>query len=77
LIVRTVGLITLQVVAVLPGTIAMMLSNDLRKILGISLGLTLLVQVLSTVLAYLTNIPPSGMATIMLGAVYGILVLRR
>jgi len=77
LIVRTVGLITLQVIAVLPGTIATMLSNDLRKILGISLGLTLSVQVLSIVLAYLTDIPPSGIATIMLGVVYGLLLLRR
>ncbi|WP_042701642.1 metal ABC transporter permease [Thermococcus sp. PK] len=77
LIVRTVGLITLQVVAVLPGTIAVMLSSDLRKILGISLGLTLSVQVLSIVLAYLTDIPPSGIATIVLGLVYGLLVLRR
>jgi len=77
LIVRTVGLITLQVIAVLPGAIALMLSNDLRKILGISLALTLSIQILSIILAYLTNIPPSGIATIMLGFVYGVLVLRR
>ena len=77
LIVKTVGLITLQVVAVLPGAIALMLSNDLRKILGISLALTLSIQILSIILAYLTNIPPSGIATIMLGFVYGVLVLRR
>ena len=77
LIVRTVGLITLQVIAVLPGAIALMLSNDFRKILGISLGLTLSVQVLSIILAYFTDIPPSGIATIILGLVYGTLVLRR
>lgn len=77
LIVQTVGLITLQVVAILPGAIALMVSSDLRKVLGISLLLTLTVQLTSVVLAYLTAIPPSGIATIMLGIVYGALLFRR
>ncbi|HIP74979.1 MAG TPA: metal ABC transporter permease [Thermococcus paralvinellae] len=77
LIVRTVGLITLQVIAVLPGAIAMMLSDDLRKIVGISLFLTLGIEILSILLAYATNIPPSGIATILLGMIYGTLVFRK
>lgn len=77
LIVRTVGLITLQVIAVLPGAIALMLSDDLRKILGISIFLTLGVEVSSIVLAYFTNIPPSGIATIILGLIYGAVLLKR
>ncbi|AMQ17864.1 metal ABC transporter permease [Thermococcus peptonophilus] len=77
LIVQTVGLITLQVVAILPGAIALMISSDLRNVLGISLLLTLTVQLTSVVLAYFTAIPPSGIATIMLGIVYGALLFRR
>ncbi len=77
LIVQTVGLITLQVVAVLPGAIALMVSSDLRKVLGTSLLVTLGVQLSSVALAYITNIPPSGLATIMLGAIYGALLFRR
>ena len=77
LIVKTVGLITLQVVAVLPGAIALMLSDDLRRIIGVSIFLTLGVEVASVLLAYYTNIPPSGIATIFLGVVYGISVLKR
>jgi len=77
LIVQTVGLITLQVVAVLPGAIALMVSSDLRKVLGMSLLVTLGVQLSSVALAYFTNIPPSGLATIMLGLIYGTLLLRR
>lgn len=77
LIVRTVGLITLQVIAVLPGAIALMLSDDLRRILGISIFLTLGVEILSIVLAYITNIPPSGIATIIIGVIYGAVLLKR
>lgn len=77
LIVQTVGLITLQVVAVLPGAIALMVSEDIREILAVSLFLTLAVQLSSVVLAYITDIPPSGIATIMLGAIYGALLFRR
>lgn len=76
LIVKTVGLITLQVVAVLPGAIAMMLSDDLKRIISISILLTLIIEVSSSLLAYYTNIPPSGLATIFLGAIYGTLLLR-
>jgi len=77
LIVQTVGLITLQVVAVLPGAIALMVSSDLRKVLGVSLFLTLGVQLSSVLLAYVTDIPPSGLATLILGAIYGVLLFRR
>lgn len=77
LIVQTVGLITLQVVAVLPGAIALMVSSDVRKVLAVSLFLTLSVQLSSVVLAYFTDIPPSGLATIMLGIIYGVLLFRR
>lgn len=77
LIVQTVGLITLQVVAVLPGAIALMVSSDLRKVLAVSLFLTITVQLSSVVLAYFTGIPPSGIATIILGTVYGALLFRR
>jgi len=77
LIVQTVGLITLQVVAVLPGAIALMVSSDLRKVLAVSLALTLVIQLSSIVLAYYTAIPPSGIATIMLGVIYGALLFRR
>ena len=77
LIVQTVGLITLQVVAVLPGAIALMVSSDVRKVLAVSLFLTLSVQLSSVVLAYFTDIPPSGLATIMLGVIYGVLLFRR
>ncbi|WP_297068953.1 metal ABC transporter permease [Thermococcus sp.] len=77
LIVKTVGLITLQVVAVLPGAIALMSSSNVRKILGVSLSLTLGVELSSVILAYLTDIPPSGLATIMLGVIYGVLLFRR
>ncbi len=77
LIVKTVGLITLQVIAVLPGAIAMMVSSNIKKILAVSLFLTLTVELLSIVMAYKTNIPPSGIATIMLGAIYGVLLFRR
>ena len=76
LIVQTVGLITLQVVAVLPGAIALMVSNDLRKVLAVSLFTTLTVQLSSIVLAYYTAIPPSGIATVILGAIYGLLLAR-
>ncbi|ASJ11225.1 ABC transporter [Thermococcus sp. P6] len=76
LIVQTVGLITLQVVAVLPGAIALMVSSNVRKVLAVSVALTLAVQLSSVALAYLTDIPPSGLATIMLGVVYGGLLLR-
>lgn len=54
-----------------------MVSSDFRKVLGISLLLTLTVQLTSVVLAYFTAIPPSGIATIMLGIVYGALLFRR
>lgn len=77
LIVQTVGLITLQVVAVLPGAIALMVSNDLRKVLAVSLFTTLGIQLSSIILAYYTAIPPSGIATIILGLIYGALLLRR
>ncbi len=77
LIVKTVGLITLQVIAVLPGAIAMMTSRNIQKILGVSLFLTLAVELISLITAYLTDIPPSGIATIMLGAIYGVLLFRR
>lgn len=77
LIVQTVGLITLQVVAVLPGAIALMVSSDMRKVIGVSLFLTLGVQLSSVLLAYSTDIPPSGLATIMLGVIYGALLFRR
>ncbi len=77
LIVQTVGLITLQVVAVLPGAIALMVSRDMRKVLGVSLLLTLGIQLTSVILAYSIDIPPSGLATIMLGITYGVLLFRR
>ncbi|NJE42019.1 metal ABC transporter permease [Thermococcus sp. GR6] len=77
LIVQTVGLITLQVVAVLPGAIALMVSDNIRKILAVSLFLTLGIQLSSVILAYFTDIPPSGIATIMLGVIYGSLLFRR
>ncbi|WP_258084303.1 metal ABC transporter permease [Thermococcus thermotolerans] len=77
LIVQTVGLITLQVVAVLPGAIALMVSSDIRKVLAVSLVLTLAIQLSSVILAYFTDIPPSGLATIMLGIIYGALLFRR
>ncbi|WP_456367894.1 metal ABC transporter permease [Thermococcus sp.] len=77
LIVQTVGLITLQVVAVLPGAIALMVSTDLRKVLAISLFLTLAVQLTSVILAFSTTIPPSGIATVFLGLIYGGLLFRR
>ncbi|WP_457752528.1 metal ABC transporter permease [Thermococcus sp.] len=77
LIVQTVGLITLQVVAVLPGAIALIVSKDIRKVIGVSLFLTLGVQLSSVILAYFTDIPPSGLATIMLGIIYGVLLFRR
>ncbi len=77
LIVQTVGLITLQVVAVLPGAIALMVSNDLRKVLAVSLFTTLSIQLSSIILAYYTAIPPSGIATIILGLIYGALLFRR
>lgn len=77
LIVQSVGLVTLQVIAVLPGAIGIMLSEDLRKIVLASLLVTLVVQLSSVVIAYFTAIPPSGIATIILGAVYGALLLRK
>lgn len=77
LIVQTVGLITLQVVAVLPGAIALMVKSDLRKVIGLSLFLTLGIQLSSVILAYFTDIPPSGLATIMLGVIYGVILFRR
>ncbi len=63
-------------VAVLPGAIALMVSSDVRKVLGVSLLLTLAVQLSSVVLAYFTDIPPSGLATIILGVIYGALLFR-
>ncbi|MDV3104316.1 metal ABC transporter permease [Thermococcus waiotapuensis] len=77
LIVQSVGLVTLQVVAVLPGAIALMLSDNIRKILAISLLVTLTVQLVSIGTAYFTAIPPSGIATILLGLIYGALLTRR
>jgi len=77
LIVQTVGLITLQVVAVLPGAIALMVKDDLRGVVALSLLLTLGVQLSSVLLAYPTGLPPSGLATLMLGAIYGALLFRR
>jgi zinc/manganese transport system permease protein len=77
LIVQSVGLVTLQVIAVLPGAIALMLSEDIRKILAISLLVTLFVQLFSVGAAYFTAIPPSGIATIILGLIYGILLAKR
>ncbi|ASJ12573.1 metal ABC transporter permease [Thermococcus thioreducens] len=77
LIVQTVGLITLQVVAVLPGAIALMVRSDIRKVLAVSLMLTLVIQLSSVILAYFIDIPPSGLATIMLGIIYGALLFRR
>ncbi len=74
LIVQSVGLITLQVVAVLPGAVAIMVSGDIRRILTVSLVLTLSVQLISLFVAYLTSIPPSGIATIILGVIYGVLL---
>ncbi len=74
LIVQSVGLITLQVVAVLPGAIAIMLSSDMRNILLVSISLTLSVQLISLFVAYETSIPPSGIATIIFGAMYGVLL---
>jgi zinc/manganese transport system permease protein len=77
LIVQSVGLVTLQVIAVLPGAIAMMLGGDIRRIILVSLTVTLTIQLSSVIIAYFTAIPPSGIATIILGAVYGALLLRR
>ncbi|ASJ03212.1 ABC transporter [Thermococcus profundus] len=77
LIVQSVGLVTLQVVAVLPGAIGVMLSEDLRRIVLTSLLVTLTVQLSSVVVAYFTAIPPSGIATILLGAIYGALLVRK
>ncbi|MFA4639484.1 metal ABC transporter permease [Pyrococcus kukulkanii] len=77
LIVKTVGLITLQVLAVLPGAIALTLSRDLRGLIGLSLGITLLTQVSSVILGYLLDVPPSGLATVFLGTLYGALMVRR
>ena len=77
LIVQSVGLVTLQVVAVLPGAIALMVSEDLRRIVLTSLLVTLAVQLSSVVIAYFTSIPPSGIATIILGILYGALLLRK
>jgi len=74
LIVQSVGLITLQVVAILPGAIALMLSRDMHTILLISLTLTLSVQLMSLFVAYETSIPPSGIATIIFGIMYGVLL---
>ncbi|NPA47771.1 MAG: metal ABC transporter permease, partial [Thermococci archaeon] len=74
LIVQSVGLITLQVVAVLPGAIAITLSDDMRRIILISLVLTLSVQLVSVFAAYETSIPPSGIATIIFGVIYGVLL---
>jgi zinc/manganese transport system permease protein len=77
LIVQSVGLVTLQVVAVLPGAISLMLSEDVRKIVVLSLSVTLFVQLFSVGVAYFTEIPPSGIATILLGIIYGVLLARR
>ncbi|NJF24391.1 metal ABC transporter permease [Thermococcus sp. Bubb.Bath] len=77
LIVQSVGLVTLQVIAVLPGAIAMMLGGDIRRITLASLSVTLTIQLSSVLIAYFTAIPPSGIATIILGAVYGALIMRR
>ena len=77
LIVQSVGLVTLQVVAVLPGAIGIMVSDNLRKVILTSLLVTLTVQVSSVVIAYFTSIPPSGIATMILGVTYGILLTRK
>ncbi|AEH23940.1 metal ABC transporter permease [Pyrococcus yayanosii] len=77
LIVKTVGLITLQVVAVLPGAIAMSLAKSVRELMGISLAITLSVQLASVLLGYVLDMPPSGIATIFLGMLYGGLMVRR
>ncbi|CAB49439.1 metal ABC transporter permease [Pyrococcus abyssi] len=77
LIVKTVGLITLQVLAVLPGAIAMSIARRIRELVAISLGLTLTIQVASTFLGYYFDIPPSGLATILLATIYGALALGR
>ncbi|AEC51157.1 membrane protein [Pyrococcus sp. NA2] len=76
LIVKTVGLITLQVLAVLPGAIASTISRGIRELVAVSLLLTLVIQVVSIFLGYYFNIPPSGLATIFLGTIYGILTFR-
>jgi len=70
LVVKSVGLITLQVIAVLPGAISARMSRDLREIVGLSLVLTILTMILSLLIAYPTGIPPSGIATLFLGAIY-------
>ncbi len=77
LIVQSVGLVTLQVIAILPGAIAMMITDNLRKVVLASLGITLTVQVVSIGVAYYTAIPPSGIATVLLGIIYGLLLARR
>ncbi|ACS33592.1 metal ABC transporter permease [Thermococcus gammatolerans] len=77
LIVQSVGLVTLQVVAVLPGAIGLMVSDNLKKVVLTSLLVTLTVQLSSVIIAYFTSIPPSGIATIILGIVYGILLVRK
>ncbi|AFK23112.1 metal ABC transporter permease [Pyrococcus sp. ST04] len=77
LIVKTVGLITLQVLAVLPGAIALTLSKNVRELIAWSLAITLSTQIISVILGYGLGVPPSGLATIFLGTAYGALALRR
>jgi zinc/manganese transport system permease protein len=77
LVVKTVGLITLQVIAVLPGAIALMRSENLKSIIALSLGITMGVEMVSIILAYFIDIPPSGIATIILGTIYGVFTFKK
>lgn len=58
LIVKTVGLITLQVLSVLPGAIGIRIAKNIRELVFISLSLTLIIQLFSVIFGYYSNIPP-------------------
>jgi len=75
-IVKTTGLITLQVIAILPGAIALKISRKLKKILVYSIAITGATQYASLIIAKALNAPPSGVATILLAAAYGIVTIK-
>ncbi len=76
-IVKTTGLITLQVIAVLPGAISLKVSNNLKKIVLISILVACLSQLASIYLATLSSFPPSGIAAILLALIYSATMLIR
>ena len=63
-------------IAVLPGAIALMRSENLKSIIALSLGITMGVEIVSIILAYFIDIPPSGIATIILGTIYGVFTFK-